>query len=46
MMAATGEAVLFSDADLSIPIEEVEEALRLLATGGDVVIGSRASAES
>jgi dolichyl-phosphate beta-glucosyltransferase len=46
MMAATGEAVLFSDADLSAPIEEVEGALRLLADGGDVVIGSRASAGS
>lgn len=46
MMAATGEAVLFSDADLSTPIEEVEGALRLLADGGDVVIGSRALAGS
>lgn len=42
MMAATGEAVLFSDADLSTPIEELEGAVRLLADGGDVVIGSRA----
>jgi glycosyltransferase involved in cell wall biosynthesis len=46
MMAATGRAVLFSDADLSTPIEEVESALRLLADGGDVVIGSRALAGS
>ncbi len=46
MMAARGDAVLFSDADLSTPIEEVEEALRLLAEGGDVVIGSRALAGS
>lgn len=46
MMAATGRAVLFSDTDLSTPIEEVEEALRLLADGGDVVIGSRALAGS
>ena len=46
MMAATGAVVLFSDADLSTPIEEVEGALRLLADGGDVVIGSRASAGS
>lgn len=42
MIAATGKAVLFSDADLSTPIEDVEGALRLLADGGDVVIGSRA----
>lgn len=46
MVAAKGEAVLFSDADLSTPIEEVEEALRLLVEGGDVVIGSRALAGS
>ncbi len=46
MIAATGKAVLFSDADLSTPIEEVEGALRLLADGGDVVIGSRALAGS
>lgn len=46
MLAATGEVVLFSDADLSTPIEEVEGALRLLADGGDVVIGSRALAGS
>ena len=46
MMAATGAVVLFSDAALSTPIEEVDGALGLLADGGDVVIGSRALAES
>jgi dolichyl-phosphate beta-glucosyltransferase len=46
MMAANGEAVLFTDADLSTPIEEVDSALKLLADGSDVVIGSRALAGS
>ena len=46
MLAATAEFVLFSDADLSTPIEQVEGALDLLAGGADVVIGSRALAGS
>ena len=46
MMAANGEAILFSDADLSTPIEEAEKALKLLGMGNDVVIGSRAQAGS
>ena len=46
MLAATAEAVLFSDADLSTPIEEIEGALKLLEKGSDVVIGSRALAGS
>ena len=46
MMAANREAVLFSDADLSTPIEEAEKALKLLVEGNDVVIGSRAVAGS
>jgi len=41
MLAATGDAVLFSDADLSSPIEEVEKLLPMLEAGHDVVIGSR-----
>jgi dolichyl-phosphate beta-glucosyltransferase len=39
---ATGDIVLFSDADFSTPIEEVEKMLRLLDQGYDLVIGSRA----
>jgi dolichyl-phosphate beta-glucosyltransferase len=39
MLAATGARVLFTDADLSTPIEEVE---KLLAAGSPVAIGSRA----
>lgn len=41
MLAAEGDAVLFSDADLSSPIEEVEKLLPHLENGHDVVIGSR-----
>jgi dolichyl-phosphate beta-glucosyltransferase len=41
VLAATGEAVLMCDADLSAPIEEVEKLWPWLAQGYDVVIGSR-----
>ncbi len=46
MLAATGDTILFSEADLFTPIEEVERALKLLEDGSDVVIGSRALAGS
>jgi dolichyl-phosphate beta-glucosyltransferase len=46
MRAARGEWVLFSDADLSTPIEELEKFLPYLSRGYDVVIGSRALPES
>lgn len=36
-----GRAVLFTDADLSTPIEEVEKMLPLIDSGADLVIGSR-----
>jgi glycosyltransferase involved in cell wall biosynthesis len=43
MLEARGEWVLFSDADLSSPIEECEKLLEEARSGGyDVVIGSRA----
>ena len=43
MLAAKGEYRLFSDADLSTPIEELDKFLPLLIDGrADVVIGSRA----
>jgi len=42
MLAATGEYVLFTDADLSTPIEEVAKFLVHLEKDQDVVIGSRA----
>jgi dolichyl-phosphate beta-glucosyltransferase len=40
--AARGELILFSDADFSTPIEETEEFARILESGFDIVIGSRA----
>lgn len=41
VLAARGEYVLFSDADLAVPIEEWEKVARSFAAGADVVIGSR-----
>lgn len=38
---ATGEVVLFSDADLSTPIEELDRLLPYFDNGYEVVIGSR-----
>ncbi|HWP84985.1 MAG TPA: dolichyl-phosphate beta-glucosyltransferase [Terriglobia bacterium] len=42
MLAAQGEYLLFSDADLSAPIEEAARLLEPMPRGYDVVIGSRA----
>ena len=43
MLKARGEWALFSDADLSSPIEEFEKLLAAATSGGcDVAIGSRA----
>jgi len=43
ILAATGDYVLFSDADLSAPIEEIEKLLDVATQDhADVVIGSRA----
>lgn len=41
VLASRGRAVLFSDADLSTPIEELERLEAALADGADVAIGSR-----
>jgi dolichyl-phosphate beta-glucosyltransferase len=41
MLAAQGQYVLFSDADLSTPIEEVEALLAAIHGGADVAIASR-----
>src|SRR5580693_9968271 len=41
MLNARGEVVLFSDADLSSPIEEMPKLLAALAGGADIAIGSR-----
>ncbi|NTV52477.1 MAG: glycosyltransferase family 2 protein [Candidatus Firestonebacteria bacterium] len=44
--AARGEFVLFTDADLSTPIADVQALFAALAKGADVAIGSRAVAGS
>lgn len=41
MLHARGEIVIFSDADLSSPIEESAKLLAALAAGADIAIGSR-----
>ncbi len=46
LLAAQGEYVLFSDADLSTPIEEVEKLLDTIRAGYDIAIASRALPES
>lgn len=46
VMAAQGEYILFSDADLSAPIQEIEKFFPYFEQGFDVVIGSRALKDS
>ena len=46
MLAARGRYLLFSDADLSTPIAQVERLIAALEAGGDIAIGSRALAGS
>lgn len=46
MLNAAGNFVLFSDADLSTPVEEVEKLLAALQRGSDIAIGSRDVADS
>ena len=41
MTASRGDRILFTDADLSTPIEETAPLLAALESGADVVIGSR-----
>ena len=41
VLASNGEYVLFSDADLSTPIQEIEKLLQCLQEGYDIAIGSR-----
>ena len=42
MLEARGRIALFTDADLSTPIEEFEKVLAAIEAGNDVAIGSRA----
>ena len=44
VQASRGEYVLFMDADLATPIEELPKLIAYLENGADVVIGSRAAA--
>jgi len=46
ILRSRGDLVLFSDADLSTPIEELENFLPWMRAGYDVVIGSRGLPES
>jgi glycosyltransferase involved in cell wall biosynthesis len=41
MLKARGEVILFSDADLSSPIEEMPKLLQALTAGAEIAIGSR-----
>jgi dolichyl-phosphate beta-glucosyltransferase len=41
MLHASGEIVMFTDADLSSPIEETERLLAAIRAGADIAIGSR-----
>jgi glycosyltransferase involved in cell wall biosynthesis len=41
MLQASGEILLFSDADLSSPIEESDKLFAAIAAGADVAMGSR-----
>jgi glycosyltransferase involved in cell wall biosynthesis len=41
MLQALGEVVMFTDADLSAPMEEAERLFKAIADGADIAIGSR-----
>jgi len=41
MLHATGEILLFSDADLSSPIEEADKLFAAIRQGNDIAMGSR-----
>lgn len=41
MLRATGEIILFTDADDSTPIEEADKLIAAIHAGADIVIGSR-----
>lgn len=46
MLAATGDAVLMTDADLSAPLEQVPRLIERLGAEADIVIGSRRMPDS
>jgi dolichyl-phosphate beta-glucosyltransferase len=41
LLAAFGEVVMFTDADLSAPMDEAERLFKAIADGADIAIGSR-----
>ncbi len=46
MLQASSEYLLFSDADLSTPIEEIGDFLKYAENGAEIIIGSRAVKEA
>lgn len=46
VIAATGRFIIFTDADLSTPIEYVDQAYELLRSDSDIVIGTREAPQS
>lgn len=46
MLASRGDLVLFSDADMSTPVDELKKLMPFCREGFDIVIGSRGLAES
>jgi dolichyl-phosphate beta-glucosyltransferase len=46
MLSAAGNMILFTDADLSTPIEELDKFVKILKQGNDIVIASRRMRES
>ena len=46
VLSAVGDYILFTDADLSTPIEELDKLMPFFQDGYDVIIGSRAQKES
>lgn len=46
MLEADAELILFSDADLAAPIEEIEKLMPVIQNGADIAIGSRPLKES
>ncbi|MDP3724279.1 MAG: glycosyltransferase family 2 protein [bacterium] len=46
VLASTGEAIVFLDADMSTPIETLEQCWPVFKKGGEVIIGSRRHPDS
>ncbi len=42
MLAGKGDVIMFMDADYAVPIEEINKGFRLLESGYDIAMGSRA----